>query len=525
VDNIFYADNTWTLSRASYWMYNVNDATAQVGYDVQTIGDGDIVKWGDESCADTDENWNFSWITTIEPVTVPDIATENSEDATIAAENILYWIGKGANQAIFVANWCEPEKAFAWGYRFNTETVLVSSMMDSIAVTDSRFSYTANGGYIDNLFYNDNVLSLSGNDYWGFNVNGATAQFLYNVQSVSHGDIVKMGEVSCAHTDEDWNNTWTTTIVPVTVPEEEIELFDGPVGTEGCRGIHCDNPNIIAWATGCKVTRGYQNIALQGLKASYGSPEDAIGKVTESTTAVVSLGDGGEAILTFDFPIINGAGYDFAVFDNSLNGEFLELAFVEVSSDSIYWTRFPAISNTQTDIQTDGFGTTNPRHIHNLAGKYLVGWGTPFDLEDLAGDPQLDLNNIRYVKVIDVVGSINPLYASYDSRNRIINDPYPTNFASGGFDLSGVAVINGDRKSSISVMEQLQHSVHPNPCVDYVWVTTQETETVLSLYSAQGTLLWQGMASSETTKIEMQNYPSGLYILSAGNFKAKIVKR
>ena len=309
------------------------------------------------------------------------------------------------------------------------------------------------------------------------------------------------------------------------VPTVLLAQFDGPVGTEGCQAIHCDNPAIIGWATSCEVTRGYQNIAIRGELASYGIPENAIGKVTESTMDVVSLGDGGIAILTFDIPIRNGDGYDFAVFENSFDGLYLELAFVGVSSDGNHWVRFPSISNTQTDTQIDGYGTLDATRIHNLAGKYRAGWGTPFDLEVLEDDENLDKNNIRYVKLIDVIGTIDPQYASYDVNGNIINDPYPTNFASGGFDLAGVAVMNDWKPNSIPAAELLKYSIYPNPCVEYVWVSTPKAGTVLSLYNVLGTLLWQGTAFAGTAKIEMQNYPSGFYIFSIGNYKVKIIKQ
>jgi hypothetical protein len=85
--------------------------------------------------------------------------------------------------------------------------------------------------------------------------------------------------------------------------------------------------------------------------------------------------------------------------------------------------------------------------------------------------------------------------------------------------------MNGWKPSSIAAAESLQYSVYPNPCIEYVWVSTPETETSLKLYNILGTLLWQGNMSGEITKIEMQRYPSGIYILSAGDFKAKIVKK
>jgi hypothetical protein len=77
-----------------------------------------------------------------------------------------------------------------------------------------------------------------------------------------------------------------------------------------------------------------------------------------------------------------------------------------------------------------------------LAGKYRQGYGTPFDLEELAGTPGLNVNDVKYVRIIDVVGSIDDNYATYDSFGNKINDPWPTPFDSSGFDLEAVGVIH-----------------------------------------------------------------------------------
>ena len=228
--------------------------------------------------------------------------------------------------------------------------------------------------------------------------------------------------------------------------------FDGAVGTEGCKAISNSDNRILSWAVGCQVNRGWQDIATKEAKASFGTIEYAIGEATTSTTTeAISLGDGGTALLTFDRPIVNGAGPDFAVFENSFNDSFLELAFVEVSSDGIHFVRFPAISNTSADEQVDGFGSLDPTKLYNLAGKYRIGWGTPFDLEELKDSANLDVNNVRFVRLVDVIGIVdNPELASFDSNNNPVNDPYPTDFASSGFDLTGVAVLNGGRPYDMS---------------------------------------------------------------------------
>lgn len=222
-------------------------------------------------------------------------------------------------------------------------------------------------------------------------------------------------------------------------------------GPYDATGIASSSAGFVGWATGVSnLTRGLQNIANPtGPYATVGAAADALGPVAGApggSSGVVSLGDGGLITLTFAQAIRNGAGPDFAVFENSFasgGGVFAELGFVEVSSNGTDFFRFDSVSLTQTTTQVGGFGITDPTNVHNLAGQFVSGQGTGFDLGELAGrSPLLDVNNVGYVRVVDVVGSIDPLYARRDSLGSIVNDPYSTPFASGGFDLDGVGVIN-----------------------------------------------------------------------------------
>jgi hypothetical protein len=235
---------------------------------------------------------------------------------------------------------------------------------------------------------------------------------------------------------------------PVT-PDPEPTSFCGGVGTEGCDAISCTDTGIVGWAVACTVVRGPVDITNpDGPKVRYGDESMAVGPATTNTQRAVSLGDGGTATLTFEYPICNGDGPDFAVFENPFNNSFLELGFVEVSTDGERYVRFRATSLTQTETQVGPNGYLDPTCINNLAGKYKVGYGTPFDLEELRDSTGIDINNIVYVRIVDVVGTIDPQYARYDARGHMVNDPYPTAdtiWASGGFDLTGVAVLHDRR--------------------------------------------------------------------------------
>lgn len=223
-----------------------------------------------------------------------------------------------------------------------------------------------------------------------------------------------------------------------------------PVGQQGTTAIHKSDPGIVGWATSVTGTlRGPTNISdPESLPASQGSESDVLGPADTDISDsfdVLSLGDGGKITVTFAQPITNGPGADFAVFENSINDTFLELAFVEVSTDGSTFVRFPAVSLTQTNTQVASFGSLDTTNIHNLAGKYRRGYGTPFDLTDLIGKPGINLEQINFVRIVDVVGSINPAYATYDSQTpepNKVNDPWPTDFDTGGFDLDAVAVLH-----------------------------------------------------------------------------------
>jgi len=219
--------------------------------------------------------------------------------------------------------------------------------------------------------------------------------------------------------------------------------------------IPAADPRITLWATAAEILRGPTNIAYTGDPQYYPTfgdessatgPADAISGDNGDPFPVVSLGDGGMATLTFANPIADIPGPDFAVFENSFNTVFLELAHVEVSSDGIHFFRFPSISLTQTATQVGGYGTLDPTNLFNLAGKARGGWGTPFDLAQLRHlDPALDINRITHVRVIDVVGSLAAAHRTLDSLGNPINDPYPTDHEFGGFDLDAVGALSSVR--------------------------------------------------------------------------------
>lgn len=244
--------------------------------------------------------------------------------------------------------------------------------------------------------------------------------------------------------------------------------------------MHADSSAFIGWATSAEIIRGYVKISdttftytdrpsgVTSNHAFYGTVDNCYGPANGQ---FISLGDGGYITLQFERPIANGEGHDFAVFENALipnevpNQDsivFYELAFVEVSSNGVDFVRFPAVSNVQTDVQVGTFGYENSNLLRNLAGVFPVFYGYPFDLEELANEPNLDIYNITHIRLVDVVGSIDPQYGTYDSQGHIINDPYPTPFHSCGFDLDAVGVIHYQTIHTITASAAENGTISPS---------------------------------------------------------------
>ena len=290
-----------------------------------------------------------------------------------------------------------------------------------------------------------------------------------------------------------------------------------PAGFPGSTAISKDSSIIQSWATHCHVIRGWQNITDTSLgKASFGTPSNAIGIADNN---VISLGDSGIAIVSFNGVIYNGPGYDFAIFENAFNNSFLELAFVEVSSDSINWVRFPSVSLTDTSTQVGTFDTLDATKIHNLAGKYKALYGTPFDLEDIADSENVNIDSIKYIKIIDVIGNIHT-HCSHDSQGHKINDPFPTPFNTSGFDLDAVATLNFhqyENQQNPYTTTSKFIKIYPVPTHNTLNLKWEGNHSyTIKILTAQGSIIYNTTLFTPSNKIiiNTSNWKAGIYFLN-----------
>jgi hypothetical protein len=207
-------------------------------------------------------------------------------------------------------------------------------------------------------------------------------------------------------------------------------------GQTGSTAISKDSSSIVEWVS------SYFNYQIgSGVDATFQTPLKALGPAVGDSFDIVSLGNGGSITLGFANPIADGPGFDFAVFENSFSDTFLELGWVEVSSDGVNFARFSGISFTPSPVGS--FGAVDPTNIDGFGGKYRQGFGTPFDLSMLTGAPGLDVNSISFVRILDIIGDGSQFdnYPVAFGGPHPIYDPNPTS-GSGGFDLDAIGVLN-----------------------------------------------------------------------------------
>ena len=310
------------------------------------------------------------------------------------------------------------------------------------------------------------------------------------------------------------------------VPVELWAQFAPAQDQPGTTAMHADSSAFVAWATGCTVERGPMRIDRpeSGL-ASYGADSLALG-MPGGTYDIVSLGDGGNAVLTFASPIYNGPGPDFAVFENGFANAVnpdtwaLELGFVEVSSDGENFFRFPAVTYVQIDEQLGNAGSIVPAQLHNFASKYGAFYGTPFDLDEVEDNELLDKNRVTHVRIVDVVGNIDPEYATKDSEGHIVNDPWPTPFASSGFDLDAVGVIHDIAHNDVPENAEEAIAVYPNPVRDRLMVKAEDLQSV-EIYNLVG----QQVLVSTSDIVDMGALNQGIYFVRVNADGKTVTKR
>ena len=231
-------------------------------------------------------------------------------------------------------------------------------------------------------------------------------------------------------------------------------IYSGPQDTANSidGAIPSNSPRFVEWANNISsLASGLTHFAPRGSTTISLTDYNSLGDLD---AAQIANGDSpGFLTVTFPHGVTNGAGADFAIFENGFTfgspyGLFVDLAYVEVSTDGVQFARFPNLSLNTAPVQGSGaFAGYDMSNVWNLAGKHAQSFGTPFNLDDLVTNAlvlsgEVRLNDIQYVKIVDIPGN----GAFKDSLGNGILDNWLTS-GTGGFDFRlpvglGVGVLN-----------------------------------------------------------------------------------
>ncbi|MDD4575853.1 MAG: T9SS type A sorting domain-containing protein [Bacteroidales bacterium] len=69
--------------------------------------------------------------------------------------NIKFWTGTGEKVAMMIVDFNDgtTKDAYAWGYRYDSETLTAFDMLEAIAQADPNFNYEGSGGFISDIEY------------------------------------------------------------------------------------------------------------------------------------------------------------------------------------------------------------------------------------------------------------------------------------------------------------------------------------------------------------------------------------
>ena len=279
------------------------------------------------------------------------------QDATIDPSQIKYWIGEGDNEAIFIANWAEPDTALAWGYRFYAETVTLKTIMDDIAAVDYRFSYEASGSWLLDMHFNDGVLNLSLTEQmWvSYLINGNSTWDTYDVAEVANGQYVKLGDTYCGTLidQEQYIYVWEKEVAAVypladeaTIDPADVVYWIGEGENEAVFAVNFADPSDVCYAWGYRfatesvtVKEMMQAIAAVDLRFAFSDEPSTWGgymltELTLNYNDVHYMLNGFNAMYN-----VNGA-QSWYTFDEQVvvNGDFVKWGDYTIGTEIASWT-------------------------------------------------------------------------------------------------------------------------------------------------------------------------------------------
>ena len=462
INNLSYANAELGLNLvgpAGWWWYNWTAADGSTkqsyGAAADIVVSGDFVDW-----LPMDENTYESYpadtmIMAVAPV-VP-------EEATIAASDILYWVGTGANEVVMAVNWADT--ALAWGYRFDGEKT-VSDMMDDIAEADPRFSYTMDGGYLGDILFvvaEGDTLRKQAYSYWESKQNGVSDAGMG--QALANGAFEKWAEPAAGVVVDSFSYEWegTTYWSYIYVYPMEISPVSDPNPAPQPEEATIAASDIVYWVgTGAKEVVMAVNWADTALAWGY--------RFDGEKTVSDMMDDIAEADPRFSY---------------TMDGGYLgDILFVVAEGDTLRKQAYSYWESKQNGVSDAGMGQA-------LANGAFEKWAEP------AAGVVVDSFSYEWEG------------ATYWSYIYV----YP-------MEISPVSV---PQTTGIDGVEGATVSVYPNPVADVLTVSGVNGRAVL--FDMRGSVVASFDVDGAETRVSLGSLANGVYMLRVADGVAKIVVR
>ena len=464
VNNMTYTNTELGLNlvgTVGWWWYNwiASDGTdktmTSMGAADDIIVTGDFVDWMQYGVADT-------------MIMAPN-PTSDPVDATIAFEDILYWVGEGSNEAAFIISFAEPDTALAWGFRYNQATI--QDMMDALSAADPRLTIIdnpSNGG--DLYFVNapGDTLRLSpvdptiGYNFWWTNLNGLSVASYGTV--LQDGDYFKFGDYNSAI---GWDfqygyymqEAWTTEVHPVSVPSTDPMPEEATISAE----------QISYW-----VGEGNNKVVL-----AVNWADTALAWGYKFSTDSVTVQQVMDAITAADHR-----------FSYTMNGSYLDdILFVLNGTDTLrkqmysYW-----------ESKNNGVGGDQGLY-QNLGNGDFEKWAEPA-AGVVIDSFSYEYNGVTYWSYIYV----------YTMEIHPVSDP-----------------------AGIAEVEAVEVTVYPNPVATMLSVRCERLNrnTEVAVYDMTGRKVYGRAVAAGNSEVQVpvSQLPNGAYMLRVGEGMAKVVVR
>ena len=125
--------------------------------------------------------------------------------------------------------------------------------------------------------------------------------------------------------------------------------------------------------------------------------------------------------------------------------------------------------------------------------------------------------------MVDVIGAIDQSFTNLDSQGNQVNDPYPTPFPSGGFDLDAVGAINFIPTAIEELNNRLNISFYPNPTKNVVYFNFENQDQYKYLLTnMNGKAVSNGLLNNE---LDLRYLKAGIYFIHISSNDKYIVKK